>query len=115
MEQKGCIFCNIIKTKNTPFILKEDSFVVIKDINPKAPIHLLVIPKTHIVNLMSVSKDYWKVVFECVASSKILAKKFQVDSFSFISNNGAGAGQSVFHLHWHFLSGINIYQNGLKL
>ena len=115
MTQKDCIFCQIVKEKKVPLVHEEDSFVVIEDIVPKAPVHLLIIPRIHIENLVSISEDDWYIVFDCVRASNILSKKLKVDSFNLIANNGIKAGQSVHHFHWHFLSGINIYENGLTL
>jgi diadenosine tetraphosphate (Ap4A) HIT family hydrolase len=115
MTQKGCLFCRIVEEKKVPFVYEQDLFIVIKDIAPKAPVHLLIIPKIHIENLVNISDNDWKLVFDCVRASNILSKKLKVDSFNLIANNGIKAGQSVFHLHWHFLSGINIYENGLTL
>ncbi|MBM17859.1 MAG: histidine triad nucleotide-binding protein [Epsilonproteobacteria bacterium] len=107
MEHQDCIFCKIIagqilaeKIKETP------DLIVIKDISPQAPIHYLIVPKKHIKNLQSVSD----LDQELLGSILLMAKELSVDlsnpqEFRLISNNGASVGQSVFHIHFHFLAG----------
>ena len=107
MEHQDCIFCKIIagqilaeKIKETP------DLIVIKDISPQAPIHYLIVPKKHIKNLQSVSD----LDQELLGAILLMAKELSVDlsnpqEFRLISNNGASVGQSVFHIHFHFLAG----------
>jgi len=114
-----CIFCKIIKKEIDSTIIDENEHVlVIKDIRPKAPIHYLIIPKIHIANINALQdtpehnasvQAMWKMI-------RTLSQHLpEPKAFNLISNNGAAAGQCVFHMHWHFLSGKNIYSSGLKL
>lgn len=107
MFDSECIFCKIIQKQIPSKIIKEnDDVLVIEDISPKAPVHYLVIPKKHIVNIKSMVEqdlDFAKPMLKMVNE---LAQ--EVDSFNLVANNGKGAGQSVFHMHWHFISGKNL-------
>ena len=106
MSNGDCVFCKIIAREISTDVVDEDEYIiVIKDKAPKAPIHFLLIPKKHvqdIVSLEEVDKHIPAALFKMAAK---LAKKLPDQSFRLIANNGREAGQSVFHLHTHFLSG----------
>ena len=107
MTTDSCIFCDIISGKiPADIIMQNDDLIVIKDIHPKAPVHYLIIPKKHIKNIASLDdeSDYLMSSIARMAK-KIAHEKMDDASFRLICNNGAGAGQSVFHLHCHFLAG----------
>ena len=101
-----CLFCKIIagdipSTK----VYEDDSVFAFRDINPQAPTHILVIPKTHISGCNGVTEENSAVVahiFEVIAK---LTKEKGIESYRVVSNIGEQAGQSVFHLHFHVLSG----------
>ncbi len=105
-----CIFCKIISKQLPSTVVYEDTnFIVIKDINPQAPIHLLVIPKQHISSLNEISNenkqnlsDIWEVI-------KTVASNLQFDKTGYrtVINTGKSAGQEVQHLHVHVLAGRN--------
>ena len=108
MSEPDCLFCRIVSGEiPADFIHRDDRSVVIRDINPQAPTHLLVIPQEHIESLNDASqKDegllgYLLRVAARVANAAGLAE----DGYRTVINNGAGAGQSVFHLHVHVLGG----------
>lgn len=117
MEFPTCIFCSIVSGKiPATIVYQNDHVIVINDIHPKAPVHYLILPKHHYADMSEISEKEGLVAqsfFSCV--SHLAAEKAQNKAFNLISNNGAAAGQSVFHLHWHFLSGRNIYEGGLTL
>ena len=108
MSEADCLFCRII-AKEIPadFVYQDDRAVVIRDINPQAPIHLLVIPLEHMDSLDDASqKDeallgHLLRVAARVANDNGLAE----GGYRTVVNTGAGAGQSVFHLHVHLLGG----------
>lgn len=105
-----CIFCKIIdKEAKATIIAENDDCIVIKDIAPKAPIHYLIIPKKHLINLNELRPEDAQLA----SSMLLLAKKVSAESggipFKFVINNGKEAGQIVFHLHAHFLSGYNVH------
>ncbi|MCK5236402.1 MAG: histidine triad nucleotide-binding protein [Deltaproteobacteria bacterium] len=101
-----CIFCKMAKGEiPTEKVYETDSVFAIKDINPQAPTHLLLIPKTHYKTLMEIEDK--EVLGEVLASVKEIAKKlgFAESGFRTVINTGKGGGQIVFHLHVHILSG----------
>jgi diadenosine tetraphosphate (Ap4A) HIT family hydrolase len=113
MFDSNCIFCKIIQKQIPSKIIKEDETVlVIEDIAPKAPYHYLIIPKKHIINVNYLTEQDEKLAWPILKAARDIAKEIQEKSgqkdpisFNLVSNNGAFSGQSVFHIHWHFLSG----------
>lgn len=82
-----------------------DGFVAVEDINPKAPVHLLVLPERHVDTFKDVgefSADEAKRMLEFVAET---AERAGLEDYQVIVNVGRGAGQTIFHLHWHVLGG----------
>lgn len=101
-----CIFCKIIAGEIPCDKVHEDEQVIVfKDINPKAKTHWLVVPKHHIVNLKAVEASHKPILGHMAWIISQLAQKHEIGDFRVASNNGAGAGQIVFHMHWHVLSG----------
>jgi len=102
-----CIFCKIIAGEIPSTKAYEDEQVfAFRDINPQAPVHILVIPKEHIVSAAAVNDKNSQLVARCFeAISKIAAQEKLDNGFRVISNCGADAGQTVNHLHFHILAG----------
>lgn len=99
---EDCIFCKIINGDfGTEFIYENDKLVVFKDINPKAPIHLLVVPKLHVASLNEL--DDKDLLGELLLGVKEVTKKIGLKSYRTQINTGKEAGQEVFHLHIHVL------------
>ena len=87
-------------------VYEDDISLVFKDINPQAPIHLLIIPKKPIVKVSDASKEDIDLLGHLMWVAGEVARQLGVeDSFRLVVNNGAKAGQSVFHVHIHLLSG----------
>lgn len=107
MNKKDCVFCKIIAKEIPAKIIAEtDDVLVIQDLHPKAPVHYLIIPKKHIVNIGELSQEDSTYTAHMMMMAKELSDKLSGSkSFRLIMNNGADSGQSVFHLHCHFLSG----------
>jgi histidine triad (HIT) family protein len=87
-----------------------EGFVAIEDINPKAPVHLLVLPKRHVDTFRDIGEfppDEAKRMLEFVADT---ARTAGLDDYQVIVNVGPGAGQTVFHLHWHVLGGGRAFE-----
>lgn len=107
MPQKTCIFCKILKKEIPSTIIAEnDHVMVIKDIAPKAPLHYLILPKMHIKDIASLTDEQGDIVAHMLLMARELSRNLSgSQSFRLITNNGADSGQSVFHLHMHFLSG----------
>lgn len=107
MADQNCIFCKIInKESPAKHIVETETVLVIEDIAPKAPIHYLIIPKKHVPTVADLNKKEFSLVADVAAMAKQLAGNLSgSQSFRLVANNGADAGQCVFHLHFHFLSG----------
>ncbi len=105
-----CIFCKIInKQIPSDVIYEDDDVLVIKDINPKAPVHYLIIPKEHIININDLKESHAPVVWKMMKVVQKLASELKgAPSFNLVINNGKEAGQLVSHMHWHFLAGKNL-------
>ena len=102
----NCLFCKIIKGDIPSNKVYEDELCyAFYDIDPQAPTHFLVIPKDHIVSAGAVTEENSAVVGHIFAVIAKLAKELGLESFRVVSNCGEQAGQSVFHLHFHVLSG----------
>ena len=103
-----CIFCKIARHEIPAQIVYEDDEVVaFKDLNPVAPVHILVIPKKHIPTVTSISDEDLPLVGRIMSAVKELAQEMGAaeDGFRAVVNQGRKAGQSVFHLHFHLLAG----------
>ena len=89
-------------------IFEDDKCIVIEDIAPKAPIHLLIIPKKLITKLSEAQTNDKDLLGHLMLVAKEVAKKMNInDAFNIVINNGKEAGQTVFHLHIHLLAGKN--------
>jgi len=103
-----CLFCKIDKGEiPAEKVYDGDGLFAIKDINPQAPTHLLIITKKHVATLLDVEAGDLPVLGRVFEVANQLAKKggFEKSGFRLVVNCGAGAGQSVFHVHYHFLAG----------
>lgn len=107
---EGCIFCKIVKGElPSEKEYEDDEVLAFHDIYPKAPVHILVIPKKHIANLADVSSDDQSLLGKCQLAAANLAKKLGIgDAFRVLTASGGDAGQSVFHLHYHVVGGGKI-------
>ena len=101
---ENCIFCKIANGEiPTEFVYESKTVVVFKDIAPKAPIHLLVVPKVHVESLGELEDE--KLAQDLFVAIKEVTKKLNLKEFRTVANTGKQAGQEVFHLHIHILSG----------
>lgn len=103
-----CIFCNIIKGEiPSEKVYEDDEVLAFKDINPAAPIHILVVPKKHIESLLKLEDDDYELVGKIQKVINKLAKDLNIEQegFRVIVNCGKDAGQEVMHLHYHLLAG----------
>lgn len=99
-----CIFCKIINGDfGTEFVFENEYAVVFKDINPKADTHLLVVPRTHVESLNELEDI--DLLGHLMMTVKKVTRKLGIKSFRTVINTGKDAGQEVFHLHIHILSG----------
>lgn len=114
MTEKS-IFSRIIDGEIPSEILYQDDLCfVIRDIAPKAPTHLLLIPKNPIPRLVDATMDDQALLGHLMVTAGKVAKEAGIgESFRLIVNNGAGAGQTVFHLHLHILGNMPMGENSL--
>ncbi len=105
---EDCIFCKIIRREIPSDIVYEDEEIIaFKDINPAAPIHILVIPKKHIVSLVEINKEDEALIGRIYAVINKIAEGQGVKEkgYRVIVNCGKDGGQEVGHLHFHLLAG----------
>ena len=108
MAEENCLFCNVITGKIPgEFVHQDDRCVVIRDLHPQAPTHVLVIPREHLESLDDVSqRDEGLVGHLLHVGARVANDLGHADSgYRTVINTGAGVGQSVFHLHVHVLGG----------
>jgi histidine triad (HIT) family protein len=102
-----CIFCKIISGDLPSEKVSEGSgYVAFRDINPIAPVHVLVVPKKHIPSLTATNKRDRKILGELQLAAAGVARKMGIEkAFRLLMANGKEAGQSVNHLHYHIIGG----------
>lgn len=100
----NCIFCKIANKEIPSELVYEDDYTVaFNDLNPQAPVHILVIPKKHYASLNEL--DDTKVQSALLNAVREVTKKLGITDYRTVINTGKGAGQEVFHIHLHILSG----------
>jgi len=103
-----CLFCKIIAREiPAELVFQDDLAVAIRDINPQAPTHLLIMPRKHISSLLELQDDDASLVghLQLLATELARKEKLTKGGFRLVINCGEGAGQSVFHIHVHLLGG----------
>ena len=105
MRPSGCIFCSIAEGRTPARVVYQDEEIIaFEDINPQAPIHILLVPRKHISSVMELSSENTHTIGEIfLVARKIAQDKGIENGFRIVVNSGAGAGQSVGHLHFHLL------------
>jgi histidine triad (HIT) family protein len=103
----NCIFCKIVHGQiPTAKVYEDDEVIVFNDINPAAPIHLLLVPREHVESLMTVGPQHQALVGRMLLLAPRLAREQgSTNGFRVVINNGPGGGQEMFHLHMHVLAG----------
>ena len=102
-DEDDCLFCRLYREGD--HVNATEGFVAIRDINPQAPTHLLVLPERHVESFREISEfppEETKRMLEFVAE---VAAREGLTDYRVVVNAGRGAGQTVFHLHWHILGG----------
>lgn len=103
-----CLFCSIVNGDIPADIVYEDEYVIaFKDISPQAPVHVLIIPRKHIVSIQHMKPDNSEIMEHILLAAQYIAKEngLDEDGYRIVTNHGSRAGQSVFHLHFHMLGG----------
>lgn len=103
----NCIFCKIVKGDiPSAKVYEDEDMIIIKDLNPQAPVHLLLIPKEHYANIVEMSDAQAQTLAKCLKKLATLTDKLGLQNgFRLVSNKGDDGCQSVNHLHIHILGG----------
>ena len=107
-----CLFCDIVEGKiPSTKVYENDKVLCFNDINPAAPVHVLVVPKKHFDNILDMAssdegKEYLGYVAEAIA--EVAKIKGVSDAYRTINNCGEGAGQTVMHVHFHVIGGVEL-------
>lgn len=106
-----CLFCKIVRGEIPSKKVSEDEFTyAFEDIDPKAPTHVLIVPKQHIAGLKEARADDAEIIGRCHLAAAEIARQRKIEnSYRTVLNVGPGSGQSVFHLHVHLIGGRNLH------
>lgn len=108
---ESCIFCNIVEGKiPSEKVYEDDKVLCFKDINPAAPVHLILIPKEHIESVNAIENGDEGLIGHIFVVAKQIAEKFNIDKdgYRIVTNCGKDGGQSVPHIHFHLLGGRSL-------
>ncbi|PZE22705.1 histidine triad nucleotide-binding protein [Paenibacillus xerothermodurans] len=103
-----CIFCKIVEgTVPAKKVYENEHVLAFRDIEPIAPVHILIIPKKHIESMNAVDGDDWGLIAEIHRAAQHIAKQEGVaeSGYRLVNNCGRDAGQAVYHIHYHLLAG----------
>ncbi len=103
-----CLFCDIVVGKiKGDIVHRDDDVVAFRDVNPQAPVHILIVPQKHISTTNDLDPESAKVIGKMCLAAKSLASQEGIaeSGYRLVMNCNAGAGQSVFHIHLHLLGG----------
>ena len=102
----SCLFCRIVRKEIPAKVAFEDDVVLaFHDVAPRAPTHILVIPKAHLSSLSATSASDAVLLGACLAALRDVARTLSLESYRVVLNDGFEAGQRVFHMHLHLLAG----------
>jgi len=105
---KDCIFCKIINNEiPSKKVYEDENILAFEDINPKAPVHILIIPKEHFASLNEIPEDKKDIISELMLTAKKIAAIMNIDErgYRIVLNTGKDSGQEVSHIHFHLLGG----------
>jgi histidine triad (HIT) family protein len=105
-----CLFCRIVSSEiPSKKVFEDDVAIAFNDINPQAPTHVLVIPRTHISTLDDLDEHESNIIGMTIVRATQIARNLQInsDGYRLVVNHGEAAGQTVFHIHIHLLGGRN--------
>ncbi|SHH34285.1 histidine triad (HIT) family protein [Caloranaerobacter azorensis DSM 13643] len=106
-----CIFCKIVNGEiSSNKVYEDDKVLAFEDIDPQAPVHILIIPKNHISSIKDINEDNVDIINHIHLVIKKLAKEKGIDQdgFRIVNNCGKNGGQTVEHLHYHLLGGRHL-------
>lgn len=103
---ENCLFCKIVMNEiPSEKVFEDDEILVFKDITPQAPVHLLLIPKIHINSPAEIDSSNSEIAGKLISKAAELSKELKLNGYRLVFNCNEIAGQTVFHLHCHMLSG----------
>ena len=106
MKKDNCIFCKIIKGEiPTNKVYEDETVIAFNDIEPQAPVHILIIPKEHIASAAEINEGNSALIAHVFEVAAKIAKEKNLDGFRIVNNCGDSAGQTVKHIHFHLMSG----------
>ena len=107
---ENCVFCKIVKGDiPSTKVYEDDDMIIIKDLNPQAPVHLLLIPKEHYANIIEMTDAQSQTLAKCIKKLSTLTDTLGLkNGFRLVSNKGEDGCQSVGHLHVHILGGSKL-------
>ena len=106
-----CIFCKIVKGEiPSDKVFEDEKVLAFRDINPEAPVHIVIVPKKHILSLNEVTKEDIEVISHILLLAKNIASENGIaeSGYRLVNNCGVDGGQTVPHLHFHLLGGRNL-------
>ncbi len=106
---QDCIFCKIAAGQIGDTIYQDDEVTAFKDINPQAPVHILIIPNKHIASLNETGAEDQALLGQLILAAPKIARQQGLTAYRLVINTGAQSGQSVFHIHLHLLGGRNMH------
>ena len=107
----GCLFCRIVRGElGTAFLAENEGAVAFRDVSPRAPTHVLVVPKRHLDDLNGLEDEDRDVAADLLLLARQIARQegIETSGYRLIVNNGSDAGQTVGHLHLHVLGGARL-------
>ena len=106
MTPNDCLFCELVRSGS--HIRRVDGFVAVEDVNPKAEVHILIVPERHIDSLRQIGEfpaEEARRMLEFIVET---ARSLSLEDYRVLCTVGPSAGQTVFHLHWHLLGGRDL-------
>jgi len=111
---KGCLFCKIAnKETSTELVYEEEEIVAFNDINPLAPVHVLIIPKKHIASINDIEEEDIKLIGKMILTAKKIADNLDIaeDGYKLLFRVGRHGGQEIGHIHLHLLGGAPLRED----
>jgi histidine triad (HIT) family protein len=112
-SETDCIFCRIARGElGTPFLAEREDVVAFRDLHPQAPTHVLIVPKRHLSALRDLGPDDAELAIAMLRMATEVARQEGLldGGYRVITNDGADAGQTVSHLHFHLLGGKRLHE-----
>jgi len=111
---ENCLFCKIISGEiPSQKVYEDENCFAFKDVSPKAPVHILLVPKIHVANIHSIQDENGNIAKNLFSAISKIVKEQNLaqDGYRLVTNSGENGGQTVFHLHIHILGGTQMGWN----